>query len=574
MPLLLEQCRAGRRRRRFVYHAEMSESDHFHSKWGASALRLAVTMTWLILPVMLAVAAWTSQEFPNRNDRYLFEHMGQTLLAGGTMYLDCWDAKPPGLGWWNAAVLWVGGGSTYAITAAAALAGGLAVLVTAWGVASVLGRSAALPTAIVFAVVLSQRYFDALTNGTELYMMSAESIACALAVCAIRGAGRSAMLCAFGAGLAWGVAGLFKQPAIAGPTAAFFGVVGVALFGGSARRRWSGRLLLAGLGAAIVVVAAIAVLHHQGALREAYRAAIGVNLARQRPGHVLGAYDLPRSLAQLRPIAGIVFLALIGGVVSIITSRPRADRADDSSQTLRRLGVPTVVFLLTWLIFAAYWVGAGPSHMPRYWHGAFVPMMWLLAQGIVYLLEACMHGTKAGRYTVLVAMVALAIVALREPLGNIYRDALRAFFYAENESERAGLIGLAARIDAHTAPDDPIHVWGYNPGVYRFSGRRAISRFGGLETIYFPNDFGRAMAEEVFGDLRKHPPKLIIVERHRRGPLRADRLGQFQLEGLGAWFSSHYEEVETVGSFELFALRAGNGERRQPPDPQDDPQRD
>jgi len=142
-------------------------------------------MTWLILPVMLAVAAWTSQEFPNRNDRYLFEHMGQTLLAGGTMYLDCWDPKPPGLGWWNAAVLWVGGGSTYAITAAAALAGGLAVLMTAWGVSRTLGRSAALPTAIVFAVVLSQRYFDALTNGTELYMMSAESIACALAVLAI-----------------------------------------------------------------------------------------------------------------------------------------------------------------------------------------------------------------------------------------------------------------------------------------------------------------------------------------------------------------------------------------------------
>lgn len=527
-------------------------------------MRVATAVSWVMLPAILGLAAWTSQEFPNRNDRYLFEHMGQTLRAGGTMYLDCWDNKPPGLGWWNAAVLSIGGGSTYAVTVAAALAGALAVLVTAWGVRRSLGQAPALLTAIVFTVVLSQRYFDALTNGTELYMMSAESVACACAVLAIRGSsGPAPHLLALAAGVAWGVAGLFKQPAIAGPTAALIGVAGMALYVGAARSRWIVRLLLAGVGAAAVMGGAIAFLEHRGALEAAYRATIEVNLIRPRPDHVIGTYDVSRSLAQLQPIAGIVLLAIVGGFVALIADRrhpppedaPADPPAEPPPPAPRRLGPPTIVFLLMWLVLAAYWVGVGPSHMPRYWHGVFVPMMWLFAQATVFVIEACTQGTRAGRYTVTVGAVAFGAIVLRPLLGNIYADALRARHYAESDSERAKLINLGERIAAHTDPDDRIHVWGYQPGVYRFSDRRAVTRFGGLETIYFPNEFGRKMAEEVFAKLREHPPKLIAVERQRIGPLFDDRIGEFPLPGLSAWFSERYIELESVGAFTLFGWR-------------------
>ena len=84
--------------------------------------RIAFVLVVVLVPVVLAVAGWTTQEHPNRIDRYLFEHMGQTVLAGGTVYLDCWDNKPPGLCWWNALVLLIGGGSSYAVTFAAVLA--------------------------------------------------------------------------------------------------------------------------------------------------------------------------------------------------------------------------------------------------------------------------------------------------------------------------------------------------------------------------------------------------------------------------------------------------------------------
>jgi hypothetical protein len=329
-------------------------------------------------------------------------------------------------------------------------------------------------------------------------------------------------------------------------------------------------LLIAGLGTAIVMGAAGAVLYHQGALREAYRAAIEINVARRHSGHAVGTYNVPRSLAQLRPIAGIALLALTGGVVSLIANRPSGGRVDESSPALRRLGAPTVVFLLAWLVIGGYWVGAGPAHLPRYWHGTFVPMMWLLAQGIVYLLEACAHGTTAGRYTVIVGAAMLAILTLGQPVRNIYADALRAGYYAENRSERARLIAVGERIGVYTAPDDPIHVWGYNPGVYRFSGRRAVTRFGGLETIYFLNAFGRVMAEEVVGALRARPPKLMVVERPLLDSLRAGRIGPFELEGLAEWFSSRYEPIETGGPFDLFGLRGAYGAPGAPIGPMDD----
>jgi len=533
----------------------MGRTDDNTSGRFASIERVSFGLALVVVPIMLAVAGWTSQEFPNRIDRYLFEVMGAEVLDGGTVYLDCWDNKPPGLCWLNVAVLWIGGRSTYAVTAAAVIAGLLAVGVMWLGISRMHGRGTATVCSLIFATILSQRYFDACTNGTELYAMVADALAAFFVVAAIARSSPSCLWCALLAGACWGLGGLFKQTAIAGPLAVLVGTLTAVVVGPGRRMRWICLALLACAGAVIVTGSAVAILQYQGALHAAYEAVIGVNLLPQNTSHVTGAFNPSVVLPQAAPITGAVLLAATGVVVTLVSGRKLDEESSEVRCAQRGLGRSVMVFMVLWALVALYGVGIGPSHMPRYWHGVFVPMMYLTAQGVWFVLGLCTRGERHHRWTAIIGAGVLAVIFFGPLLRNISDDALRARYYSDFDSERGRLIEIGDRIRGLTEPDDRIYVWGYCPGIYRFSDRRSACRFSGIEKLGSPTGFGQPIAEEIVDTLQSRSPRLIAVEERRVDALLDDRVGGLLVPGVGEWFARSYQRRDSIHGFELYVCR-------------------
>ncbi len=532
---------------------------------GTAAMR---GLAYAVVVVMLPLAAWTSEESPNRVDRFLFEQMGQTILDGGTIYRDCWDNKPPGLPWLNAAVLAVGGRSTYAITAAAALAGIAAVLVTGRAVGRALEATTGALTAVVFALLVSQRRYDALTNGTEFYAMVCDAFAAAWVMAAIRAVGasepRRCRRAAFIAGVAWGFGGLFKQTAAAGPLAVALACL-IGLVADPARRRhWlTGGLAMAG-GVAAVFAATAAALALQGVLGEAWDAAVGFN-AGLPGGASIWAFLQTRMLSRQFDLLGAplllagagVFLALIPAERSGSSPPSAAGRPTAGPPLLPR---PALLLMLLWLLTAIYGVSLGESRMDRYWHGVFVPLIWLAAQGVAFGLWPCRTGERRLRYTATIGVLVLGMVFLRPLASQIADDALRAYHLASTGSERESLEAVGRRVAELCPLDDSIYVVGYCAGVYRFSGRRCASRYAGLDKIDQGSARSQAMATELSQALQERRPAVILVEPQRLDLLQADRLGPVVVPGLAAWLAANYEDAGRSGRFHFFLRRGGREE--------------
>ncbi len=516
--------------------------------------RIAFGLAVLLVPTMIALAGWTSQESPNRVDRYLFEQMGETILDGGVVYLDCWDNKPPGMAWLNAAILSVGDRSTFAITVAAIWFGVLAVATTGYGIARTTRRSVATASCIIFALVISQRYFDAVTNGTEFYAMVADAFAAFFVVTAIKRRTGRGMWYALFAGIAWGIGGMFKQTAIAGPVAVMLATLIGLILGPAPRMRWLMQAMLAMLGALIVFDLMVALLHLQGALQDAYHAVVGFNLVSHGQTHTVGLFNVGRVLEQLRPINGALLLSLLGLMITFLTPGKAHTNVQRKLMDtgVYGLGRPVVVFMGVWLVVGFYFAGVGPNHMPRYWHGLFVPMMWLVAQGVNFVLSTCRHGMRHQRWTAIAGAATLAMIYFAPLLKNIHDDALIAHGYVKENSERKKLQAVGQRVQELSEPNDRIYVLGYSAGIYRFSARRAACRYAGVDKLIPSIEFAPAMADEIYETLRESPPAVIVAEKKSVSALADDHLGNIHVPGMASWFNRAYTQVDEVNTYVLF----------------------
>ena len=77
-----------------------------------------------LLPI-LTVNQYFSHHRSDETDAWLFAYYGRELLHGARLYADLWDNKPPLVYWFNAAALWLGGGSLAAVRAACARVTGI-----------------------------------------------------------------------------------------------------------------------------------------------------------------------------------------------------------------------------------------------------------------------------------------------------------------------------------------------------------------------------------------------------------------------------------------------------------------
>ncbi|MBM4364379.1 MAG: hypothetical protein FJ104_17000, partial [Deltaproteobacteria bacterium] len=211
----------------------------------------------------------------------------------------------------------------------------------------------------------------------------------------------------------------------------------------------------------------------------------------------------------------------------------------------------------------------------QYHYGATLPLLSLVAGlGLAKLARlAGSRGTVAlvGLGAVVTALAA-SRVALRHNPGTFWeRSAARLAYVLFRQGTREELDArlyhvvdydldvdrrAAREIARLTAPGESIHVWGFEPVIYWFSGRRPASRF-----VYDVPQRARWERErarrELLGDLLASPPRVLAVQ---HGDVFSFVTGDSldsagELEGfpeLAALLAGEYELASVVEDLDLY----------------------
>lgn len=114
----------------------------------------------------------------------------------------------------------------------------------------------------------------------------------------------------------------------------------------------------------------------------------------------------------------------------------------------------------------------------------------------------------------------------------------------------------ARSIAARTAPADPIFVWGFEPAIYWFAGRKPSSRYvyDVPQRATWQREGARA---ELMTDLARHPPRVIAVQHNDvfhfvTGDDLDSHAALATFPALSDLIDGHYRFVEAVEDIDLY----------------------
>ena len=349
----------------------------------------------------------------------------------------------------------------------------------------------------------------------------------------------------FAAGLALGVASLFKQSAL---LLLLVPVISTTV-GENGRplriREGLRRLPALAAGWLIPVGGAVAVLAAHGALREFFSCAVFYVLFQRN--HSLGL--LPQIGNSLR-LGTILFHAhpfliasALAGLGILVRGAPPAPRSATRWMTV-------------WLALAAALAFGGGRDYPHYLQMIVPPLCGLGALALQVSWDERRHARAGGLALVLLLSGLIILDAgdtIRSGFSRYRRSGSSLDDRFASEDARVG-----AYLRARTRPEERIFVWGANPAVYIYADRSAPTRFVGLMAVVGANvdrpgrrDIPGAM-DELERDLRAYPPAyVVVVERLRTYDLR-----QPHLQWLQTILDEDYDAETRFDDFTLYRRRS------------------
>jgi hypothetical protein len=147
-------------------------------------------------------------------------------------------------------------------------------------------------------------------------------------------------------------------------------------------------------------------------------------------------------------------------------------------------------------------------------------------------------------------------------LASWYRDPERSYAEYLWQQDLEMLHGQMAVIDylrMDSAPQDEVYIWGTDPAINFLSQRRPATRFVSNLGLISPWGLERWRTELVH-DLRKKPPRFIVVARHDQipGVSYTHRDSEEMLQGfpaLAEFIGGQYRPVKNFTDFEIYRLK-------------------
>jgi hypothetical protein len=478
-----------------------------------SRRQLALLAAVLIVGAALRVPTFMARVLSD--DEAIYATTASEMARGAVLYRDVVDHKPPGIyDVYLASILALGPYNTHGAHAAVVLS----VLLTAvllWSTARRLYREEGvdLAAALLFTVFSTAMFrYDSLAANCELLLLLPQ--AAGLWWLVRRGDGaRRPWQVYVGAGVLTGLATIIKYQG-----ATFLAVIAAAAaLEARDGRRGAGRAagLVLGATAAAGLVPALYLLRawHAGGL-DALWYWFTFNFAYIRAG---------RSGLQALEF-GITRLAIVGGTAAFLPYALGAAGAwravkecvalgAGRSATELEPGVEARALSLTWLASSCVAVAAGGRYFGHYFHHV-LPALCLLASGPLVRVWTAGRGLRP----VVGALVAVPAVgflaAAATPSGATFGDT--------NPQPPYGV--LASRLEALSALDDRVFVWGNSPQVYALAERPMGTRFSFCNYLTgvspgTPTEKGEADARPnvvrdawgmLFDDLDRRRPRWIV----------------------------------------------------------------
>lgn len=508
----------------------------------------------LVFVVAMLLRAWSFTNPIVDVDEPQFAGFAHALLDGGIPYLASVDTKPLGVYWFFAAIFALFG-RTNMIAVHAATA--LVVVATAffcYRMGRRLASNSAGFWAALFYVVFTTTFIPKFvgTSITILMMFPLAMSADVLLAWEERG-GRWRL---FVSGLLWGVACLFKyQAGINLVVAGGYLLVVRPLFFRSFREIRVLEFLL-------FLVGGMAV----GGLFALYL-------------HVAGAWEafafwsLEGSAAYVEKAAGhtslLAALPVRGG--SLVASTfliwyfgfRRAGRAVRLAfaQASERRPRPGELFVVLWLLLSVIPTLTGGKLYGHYFYQMF-PQLCVLA-GIWTIGFFAWAGEGRRRFAVILFAVAITLPAAGFTAARLAADRIYAAIGEENPKD---YIRVGEYLRGHTAPGEPIFVWGFGTTIYFYAERPAVSRFlwcdwltGRIsgtpsakdpvfDTTAFITPGSWAM---LFADLERTPPAYIVDT----SPGNYHDYGKYPIAKypeLAAYLKAHYRLETTIDKIDIY----------------------
>ena len=380
------------------------------------------------------------------DDEAIYATMAKEVLAGGVMYRDVVDHKPPGLTYTYAAVRAVTGDR--GVWGGVHLLGLLAVLgtmVALFGIGRQLLQDkglAPLPPLLYALATAGKQPVDALAVNGELLMNLPLSLAVWIAL-ADRGGRARRLASDLAVGALVAVAALYKyQASVAGAALVFL-----------VDRRAPLRPAAWLLGYAAPFVVTTVWFAHHGALQDAVTWGLRFN------GRYLAAGPSLRNVLErlALQLVGVVVPSLViyTAGLSAVGRRPARPASPEMARGAR--------FVRGWAVASLLCVTLGGRFFGHYFLQAELPLALLAAEPIARWFR------RAPRTVV----VGLALPPLLFSLVAA-SPSLSARLFERGAPDYAA---IASAVRRRTTPDQSIWVWGNAPQIYTASDRRAGTRF-------------------------------------------------------------------------------------------------
>jgi len=513
------------------------------------ALIVAVTLALIPLIALSQFMAWYRTDVV---DDQMFAYFGWRIAHGAVVYRDVWDNKPPGIYWVNALAMLIGRDSYAGVIAICVLA-----LVVAHGCflgvcASLFYRGAAAITTVLLGFYLTHGYYTGGTNRTETFLVACELAA---VLCYVRGFARPGWGKWYACGLLCGAAFLFKQVGLAafGAMLLHTGVLTVTRI--LRPKQAIQRIVLVLAGAMSTVAVAALALSAQGALKEAWFAAFGFNLAYFATGTTRFPYRYFSYYMLKENFFPILRLPLLMAAAASIHAalwalRPHL-RPPEIAQSLqpREPACPRYMLLFVFWAVLAFWAALLSPHAFRHYLVPVIPPLLLVCGYLVNILQAEMRLLvrfqqriwTAGAFVAIAFFISDAVRRQWEEFSKVYVPR-----FIQHERAEWEVIGDVVRMA--TGPQDRIQCWGYYPGVYLHARRINAVRYTTTEKVGQVRSEADFVMHELEQRLKANPPVVLVVSaadyewlHGRPGPGRAPPAVL-----LGPWIDEHYERIADI----------------------------
>jgi len=445
--------------------------------------------SFLALFILLTLEQANPMNTKLERDSGIYLYVSSSLLKGGIPYETAWETKPPGIFFINAFALILGKGSRWGIWFIEFLSLSASTILGF----ILLKKQFRLPSALIGTAIwlLGLNHVLAGGNFTEEYSLPFSFAALLLWV--ISGNNKNTLWMDFGIGLCTGFAIILRPNNIGVQTAVVLTLIFVAVRTGQYRKLWS-RLTVIGIATFIPIFAAGLFFESRGAFNEFLEASLLYNLF-----YTGGNLDLRNAL-----IGGISNLGYAGGI-SIIgyflaIGQTRIQREYSSSN----------VFLI-WIVINGITEVILSGLSGKSFEHYFICWMPLVAVTSAYLVSNIFPGfcLWSEKYPIRLTLALLLIGLLLFPYTpKEYIKTLAQLTY-QREKGIQRTDPIAEYINAHTATNDHILIWGGQAGINFLSKRDAPTPYI-FYPLFEPSPFTDRIATEYYQALKQRPPTLIV----------------------------------------------------------------